>query len=246
MSWILAVETHRHKSIGTLLRCASAFGARCVVIVGSPQYSTHGAIGAQRYMEVVHFYYWNECLEYCREAGCSVAYGISPRALISSSGFESDCADSSECEGAPDAQPGSTSQSVVSADVDTFPFLGPACFIVGERTGLTEEQLCISQAVLHVQVPVSALQESLPYDTKVALCLQRYAELMGLQASSHSGEKHLLAKVDHARRGAYTKAGRANAKREPGEGEGEGVKLGEGAEDLALLGVSFFLAQAES
>jgi hypothetical protein len=261
MSWILAVETTRHKNVGTLLRCASAFGARCVVIVGSPQYSTHGAHGAQTHVEVVHFYYWRECLDFCGQMGCTV-YGISPRALTlgpvsqllevtepassSESGIGSECAELDVLASEPqsEASPAPIFASIASVSVDTFAFAGPACFIVGEKTGLTQEQVAISHTVLHVTVPVAALEESIPYDTKVALCLQRYAAAVGLAESSHSGEKHLLAPRDHMR-GAFIKAGRANAKK-PEEGGGEGRDCGVGAEDLSLMGLSFMLSEDQT
>ena len=104
---LFAVETYRHKSIGTLLRCACAFGASSVIVVGSPMYSTHGAHGAQTHVEIIHFYYWKDCVEYCRNKGCAV-YSISPRAI-----------DQQLCR--PE-----------SLSVDDFMFSGSACFIVGE------------------------------------------------------------------------------------------------------------------
>lgn len=186
---ILAVETFRHKSIGTLLRCASAFGASCIIVVGSPQYSTHGAHGAQNHIDVVHFYYWEECIEYCRERGYDI-YSISPSKL------------GPETTGVP---PGTKS-------VDTHTFKNTSsCFIVGEKEGLTVEQLSISDIVFHVDIPCMLFEDKVVYDSKVAICLQQYASTADLTPRSHENEKHILGERDF-RRAKTVKAGRDNAR----------------------------------
>lgn len=186
---ILAVETFRHKSIGTLLRCASAFGASCIIVVGSPQYSTHGAHGAQNHIDVIHFYYWKECLEYCRERGYAV-YSISPSRLAA------------ETLGVPSG----------SKSVDTHDFQNTSsCFIVGEREGLTTEQLSISDVVFHVDIPCMQFEDKVVYDSKVAICLQQYASTADLAPRSHENEKHVLGERDF-RRAKTVKAGRDHAR----------------------------------
>ena len=77
---IVCIETHRNKSIGTLMRCAVAFGASMIVIVGSPKFSTHGAYEAKKFIRVIHFFYWKDCIDFAKKRGC-VVYGISPRRL---------------------------------------------------------------------------------------------------------------------------------------------------------------------
>lgn len=188
---ILAVETYRNRSIGTILRCASAFGATCIIVVGSPLYSTHGAHGAQNHIDVIHFYYWHECLAYCREKDCAI-YSISPAILTS------------ECN----------SGAIVSTSVDTFQFsFAEACFLVGERDGLTQEQLSISDFILHVEIPRIDFSDKVAYDTKVAICLNSYAVGANIVPRSHENEKHVLGEVDF-RRAKTIKVGRNNARKQ--------------------------------
>jgi len=206
---ILAVETHRNKSIGTLLRCASAFGASCIVVVGSPQYSTHGAHGAQNHIEVVHFYYWQECIDFCRKRNCDV-YSISPVKIST----------------------GSTALASGTVSVDNFTFHNAAsCFIVGEREGLTAEQLSISDVVFHVEVPCMEFEDKVVYDSKVAICLQQYAATAGLLPRSHENEKHVLGDRD-CRRAKTLKVGRGNAR---GVDSKDAIDGAEGEEVLGLL-----------
>jgi hypothetical protein len=203
---IIAIETHRHKSIGTYLRCASAFGATTVIVVGSPVYATHGAHGAQNHVQVTHFYYWNECVAYCRELGCNI-YAISPTAF------------------------GSVSETSKSASIDTYEFAGQnACFIVGEKDGLTAEQMQVSDAVLHVDVPFAPYADKVVYDSKVAICLQQFAVASNMEPRGFENEKHVLGEVNF-RRPKTVKAGRANAKA-AGEGTAEDAALEEPLDGL--------------
>ena len=185
---LFAVETYRHKSIGTLLRCACAFGAASVIIVGSPTYSTHGAHGAQNHVEIIHFYYWNDCIEYCRNKGCAI-YSISPIAIDT---------------------PISDSQVLTSVSVDRFVFSGSACFVVGERDGLTLEQLRLSDKIFHVAIPCSAYEDKVVYDSKVAICLQQYASTADLIVRGYKNEKHELGEINFYRPRTI-KAGKAYA-----------------------------------
>lgn len=184
---ILAVETHRHKSIGTYLRCASAFGADTVIVVGSPMYSTHGAHGAQNHVDIVHFYYWKDCIEFCRERDCKL-YAVSPSIL-----------EDNTCK-----------QRSVS--VDTFKFDVPnACFIIGQKDGLTTEQMEISDAILHVEVPLSDYASKIVYDSKLAICLQQFAATTCKIPRGFENEKHVLGELNF-RRPRTIKAGRKNAR----------------------------------
>lgn len=42
----VAIETSKRSNIGTLLRCAVAFGSEAIIIIGDTDYGTHGAHGA--------------------------------------------------------------------------------------------------------------------------------------------------------------------------------------------------------
>ncbi len=82
---IVAIEiAKKHVSIGTLLRCACAFGAKEIIVVGCSVYSTYGAHGAQKHMPIRHFYTWVEALHYIKiERECEVV-GIASSVSASS------------------------------------------------------------------------------------------------------------------------------------------------------------------
>lgn len=179
---IVCIETHRNKSIGTLMRCAVAFGASMIVIVGSPKFSTHGAYEAKKFIRVIHFFYWKDCIDFVKTRGC-IVYGISPRRLeINSSSNQRIASDSD-----------STSSSYPIEEVsfgENF-----AAFIVGEKDGLTSEQISISDKVLHVSFPYQELEEFVHYDSKIATCFHHYASSAGLSQRSRQGEKYTLQEV---------------------------------------------------
>lgn len=54
----LVIEIKPKQNIGTILRCAVAFGIDALVVIGSHKFGTHGAHGAQKFIPVLHFYYW--------------------------------------------------------------------------------------------------------------------------------------------------------------------------------------------
>ena len=54
----MVVEIKPKQNIGTILRCAVAFGIDRFIIIGSPKFGTHGAHGAQKFMTIMHFFYW--------------------------------------------------------------------------------------------------------------------------------------------------------------------------------------------
>lgn len=183
---IVCIETHRNKSIGTLMRCAVAFGASMIVIVGSPKFSTHGAYEAKKFIRVIHFFYWKDCIDFVKKRGC-VVYGISPRRLQINSqssqgvGIASNSANSST---------GSSYPIEEESFCDHF-----AAFIVGEKEGLTSEQISISDKVLHVSFPHQELEEFVHYDSKIATCFHHYASSAGLSQRSRQGEKYTLQEV---------------------------------------------------
>lgn len=177
---VLCVETHRNKSIGTLMRCAVAFGASLIVIVGSPKFSTHGAYEAKKFIRVIHFFYWKDCVAFVKNRGFSV-YGISPRAL----GIRAH-ADSVNAE-----EVGASLVSSVAVEDMVFDKTFVA-FIVGEKEGLTAEQESLCDTVLHVGFPQPELEEFVHYDSKIAICFSHHASSAGFSQRSRQGEKFTL------------------------------------------------------
>lgn len=163
---IVAVETHRHKCIGSIVRCASAFGASMVAVVGNMDFSTHGAHGAQIHTQFIHFYYWSELVMWCSDNQCDIV-GVTNHVLT---------------------------QSCVSRSVDSFDFGGRSvCFVMGDKDGLNAQQLDICSNILHVDVPNG--EGLIPYDTKLAICLQQFAVQSGFVPSEYNGEKHVLGTI---------------------------------------------------
>lgn len=160
----VAIESGRNRCLGTLLRCASAFGAAAVLVVGSPHYSTHGAHGAQKYIQVLHFFSWPECVEFLRSQNCSL-FGLCP-SLSSWS----------------DVTP-STSVHSVEADRSIALLLGP-------KNNLTSEIISIADCIIHVPVPNIELEEFVHYDAKVSICLQHFACQAALPITDFRDGKH--------------------------------------------------------
>ena len=177
---IVCVETHRNKSIGTLMRCAVAFGASIIVIVGSPKFSTHGAYEAKKFIRVIHFFYWKDCIEFVRSKGFTV-YGISPRSL------------GSQADSSPESS-NMDSGASIAVERGTFKTARVA-FIVGEKEGLTAEQISVCNAVLHVRFPHMELQEFVHYDSKIATCFHHFANSAGFAQRSREGEKYTLLEI---------------------------------------------------
>ncbi|GAB9474372.1 Membrane-bound transcription factor site-1 protease [Globisporangium polare] len=60
------------QNLGTYLRTASAFGATQVIVVGTMRFGTHGAHRAHKYVDIVHFYKFEDACEYLKSKGCEI------------------------------------------------------------------------------------------------------------------------------------------------------------------------------
>jgi hypothetical protein len=167
------------------MRCAIAFGAKFICVVGSTKFSTHGAHEAKKYLPVVHFYYWQDCIKYLREQGCGGIFGVSSTQL---SGSDNSAGDKTFSNAEQDVG------GRISVDVDSFNFspFSNAAFIVSDRTPLTEEQLSYCDTVLHVSCPQNALAQYVHYDAKFSICLLRYTSTFKAATSEMVGEKYVL------------------------------------------------------
>jgi len=163
-SFYVAIETYRRKSIGTLIRCAAAFGAKAIIVVGSLKYSTHGAHGAQKHLPIIHFFYWSECKKYAYENGYAVVG-------ISSSHFY------------PDIQ-----------NLSTYQIPNSVIFVVGSRGPLlTLEQRDICDVIVEVTFPISdRLAQKINYDVIVSLCFNHFALKCKFSQISLQGEKYTI------------------------------------------------------
>ena len=170
----VCVETRRKKNIGTLMRCAVAFGASNIIIVGSPKYSTHGSHEAKKFIRVQHFYYWKDCINFLRISNCLV-YGLSSFQILPLTSDQNN-----------DAQ--------YSQPIDGFHFTmtNNAGFIIGETDGLTVEQRSLCDYLLHVRFPKQCLESYVQYDCKISISLHCYALQAGYNNVDRNGEKYLL------------------------------------------------------
>jgi len=201
--FVVAVETHRHKSIGPILRCAAAFGVTELYIVGSNQYSTHGAHGAQNHLQVWHFFYWNECLDFIKSRyNDNIGiYSISPLRLCIESTENVDGIETLQSIQS-NFQRNTNLESITSTSVAHADFSSHlnACFIIGEKDGLSLEQLSICDKVLHVEFKgmTSGSEVLIGYDSKISICLQQFCVHKSLSSrrKDRELEKHELGIVD--------------------------------------------------
>mmetsp|Transcript_6242 Transcript_6242/g.9414 ORF Transcript_6242/g.9414 Transcript_6242/m.9414 type:complete len:215 (+) Transcript_6242:37-681(+) len=162
----LAVETKSRKTnIGTILRCAVAFGCDALCIVGCNSFSTHGAHGSQSHISILHFYYWTDFQDFVKERGCPI-YGIANQ---------------------PDIHSSATSAAVTD-------FHHSAAFIVGNKNcELSPPQEEIVDHT--VFVPFSGRSDVVYYvniDVKVSICLNYFAMTKDFSESSVEGEKYVV------------------------------------------------------
>mmetsp|Transcript_4381 Transcript_4381/g.4508 ORF Transcript_4381/g.4508 Transcript_4381/m.4508 type:complete len:226 (+) Transcript_4381:275-952(+) len=163
--FVAAIETYRRKNIGTILRCCVAFGAKVLFVVGSDKYSTHGAHGAQKYLEIIHFYYWHEFHQYVSSLGLKT-YGI----MINES-----------------------SESLPVEDTDIFD--SSVAFIIGGPSGLTPTQTSICNRIIHASFPLSPstkITRLVTYEAKISICMHQYAIYSKATEIKYKNEKYIL------------------------------------------------------
>lgn len=86
--------------------------------VGSTEFSTHGAHGAQRFIQIIHFFYWKDCLEYIHlkyNNNINITC-ITPHYILSESNNDN---------------------NKLSTQVENYNFnkFDNVCFIIGEKDG---------------------------------------------------------------------------------------------------------------
>jgi tRNA(Leu) C34 or U34 (ribose-2'-O)-methylase TrmL len=164
MSVVLAIETYRKKNIGTYLRTAVAFGCKLIVVVGSPIFSTHGAHGAQKYVQIVHFYTWPECVEFAEKAGLT-SIALCPSKIEKS-------------------LPCTEAVEIINST--------QVMLVVGGREGLDEQIIALCAHSVHAQLPFPGLDTYVSYDNKIALCFQEFASNIFSAEVDVVGEKFMI------------------------------------------------------
>jgi tRNA(Leu) C34 or U34 (ribose-2'-O)-methylase TrmL len=166
MDLIVAIETSRKRNIGTILRTAVAFGCKLIAIVGSPKVSTHGAQGAQKYIKVIHFYTWSDCLAFAQSSQCT-SIAVSPHPIA-------------------DRSIGATQlcQQLSSRAI---------MFIVGGADGLSDDVLSFCDHTVHINFPFPAHGSLVSYDNKIGMCLQEFVSRASASAEVNmTGQKFVI------------------------------------------------------
>ena len=128
MELYVVIENSRNQNIGTTLRCAIAFGAKALLVVGSDKFSTHGAHGAQKHIQIQHFFYWMECVDYLRSREC-IIYGVVDKDAISK-----------------------------NVPVRSVVFRCSSAFIIPINGNLKEDQITVCDQLVYVEFPSERLE----------------------------------------------------------------------------------------
>jgi hypothetical protein len=151
---------------------------------------THGAHEAKKFMKVLHFFYWKDCMVYLSERGASV-YGISPFLIP---GFNHEVSVSTD----------ENIASYKSLAVEDVLFENSVvAFIISAKEGLTPEQLSLCETILHVRFPVQEMEQYVHYDSKISICFQHYACSAHLLQNTMEGEKYALQEFDNSAMGSF-------------------------------------------
>lgn len=188
----VAIETSRRTNIGTILRCAVAFGCKAIIIIGDKDYGTHGAHGAQTRIKVLHFYTWMEFNQFSIDNNCYV-YGI-----INSLSDSLNSNSSTLC-----SEIGKTTIFQSNKNI---------IFIVGNKFG---ELSFIQKEVCNEFIIVSfsggdKFSRYVLIDTKLSICLHHYAASQGMVENSFIGEKYILSEPQQSSERFESKSSKNN------------------------------------
>lgn len=161
----VVIETVRNQNIGTTLRCAVAFGATSLIIVGSDKVSTHGAHGSQHHLPILHFFYLEECKTYLRSKKCWI-YAIVP--------------------------PTETTKFSNVVNIQRVTYSGACAFVLASKFGLSMDQAGICDSLVSVAFPKKEFSRDVLYDVTVSIVLQHFTTLMQYQERHFTGEKFIV------------------------------------------------------
>jgi hypothetical protein len=173
----IAVETHKRMNLGTTIRCGVAFAIDNLVVIGSPKFGTHGAHGSHKYIDAMHYFYWDNFFADMKSQGVTTV-GISPRIL------------------APSTSGGSSSKTL-----DSIRFTQGCnyAFVLDPPNSQSYDGGSILRRcdhILHVNYPLGpAANEFILYDASVSLVLLKLRTDTNTVPHAFSSEKFLLAEA---------------------------------------------------
>ena len=181
----------KSRAVGTIVRSASALGAKMLVLVGDDRIGMHGAFGSNQRIQILHFETWNQAREFLDSKRNHVYYyGISPPG----------CSEATELQ---------------SLDDVIFPLLtedDSACFVVGGRDEpLSDEIVSFLDVPIKVNFPNPHFALKLKFEEVLAIVIHHYVSSVKdnsgakvFKPCSWKGEKFIKEDVvvgGHKRRG---------------------------------------------
>ena len=156
----LAIEVKNHQNIGTYLRSAVAFGADAIIVIGSTKFGSHGAHGAQKHINIVHFYTWSECSIFAKLMN-SKFYGIDIASQYTD--FNS------------------------HISPEQMKYTGSAIFIVNISGKLFDHERTLCSSIISLNIPSNS---TLNYDCIIGITMHYYAlQIFGDEIKPITGEK---------------------------------------------------------
>lgn len=149
-------------NVGTIARCATAFGVAQVVLIGSKSYNTFGCKGSSAFVDFAHYPTLGDARR---------GLMAPPRNVTKILGVEI----------CPDAVP-----------IETHPFDGPCAFICGnEGEGMTEQQKAICDGFVYVRQhgPGTA---SLNVAVTASIVMHHYSMWAKYPERERAGEKYVV------------------------------------------------------
>ena len=139
-------------SIGTLIRSASAFNVKEIILVGYAKYGTHGAHGSHKHVPIHHVTTFPEAQSYLRlKKQCETIYGLVNNHKV---------------------------EGCIELQTHTFPSCACAFVIGNERAELSEDQRAICTAgylCIPGGSPHHALHRGLDVNVVLAIVLHTFA-----------------------------------------------------------------------
>ena len=205
--YFLVHNIAKKHNVGTIARCATAFGVRSVVLIGAKSYNTFGCKGSSNHVDFVHY-----------PTLADARVGLMERLGVTKIlGIEI-------CDGA------------VPIETHPFDRNGNTAFIAGnEGDGLTKQQKAICDGFVYIRQH-GVGTASLNVAVASALCMHHFALWAGYRERAREGEKYVVGERKmrtHARgvigddpvevRRRRAAAREAAARDGDGDGDGDGA-----------------------